>query len=256
MSSVASTTGGPRAFVNSKFYRQILMEDYHDRRRRPTDRLRRLLHFASILGAPIFMGADDAYLWCRAYEQAIDGPLTDVKPWEFEQELDRIHEPFENPPPALGSPDTRPNESDKVRHGNLVYWFSKVWYGPEFSWARVMLDVYLGYMQYPLERLNMGDFSVTPQTYAKALESASIDIKVATTIRLTAEQNESFVEAREKILEGLNNRWSLGHMSGKPVQIIFETYDHSLSLSSLERGLTTRTKLASMVKKVTRGPSL
>ncbi|RYP70461.1 hypothetical protein DL769_004950 [Monosporascus sp. CRB-8-3] len=224
MSSVASTAGGPRAFVSSKFYRQILMEDYHDNLGRPTDRLRRLLHVASTLGSAIFMGADDAYLWCRAYEPAIDGPLTDLKSPEFEQELDRIHEPFANPPPVLGSPDTRPDESDKIRHGDLVYWFSKVWYGPEFSWARVMLDVYLGYIQYSLERMRHKRFLVTPQTYDKALESASINIGITTNRRLTDEEKASFAEAREKILEGIHNRLSLDYMAGKPVYFIFETF--------------------------------
>ncbi|RYP60643.1 hypothetical protein DL770_009953 [Monosporascus sp. CRB-9-2] len=224
MSSVASTSGGPRAFVNSKFYRQILVEDYYDSLGRPTERLRRLIHVASTLGAPIFMGADNAYLWCKVYEPEIDAPLPAVGSSRFEQELDRIHEPFTNPPPALGSPDMRPDESDKIRHGDLVYWFSKVWYGPEFSWARVMLDVYLGYMQYSLERMNIREFSVTPQTYNEALESASIDIVIATSKRLTDEQKASLVEAREKILEGIQHRFSLDHMGGKPVYFIFETF--------------------------------
>ncbi|RYP43194.1 hypothetical protein DL768_010046 [Monosporascus sp. mg162] len=223
MSSVASTTGGPRAFVNSRVYTQILMEDYYDIRGRPTARLRRLLHVASTLGAPIFMGADNAYLWCRVYNPAVDSPLTDVEFPEFARELDRVHEPFANRPPVLGSPDMRPDESGKIRHGDLVYWFSKVWYGPEFSWARVMLDVYLGYMQYSLEQMHLGDFLVTPQTYNKALESGSIDIGIATTNRLTNEQKAFLVEAREKILEGIHYTLPLDHMGGKPVYFIFET---------------------------------
>ncbi|RYP32150.1 hypothetical protein DL767_005386 [Monosporascus sp. MG133] len=260
MSSVASTTGGPRALVNSKFYRQILMEDYHDNLGKPTNRLLRLLHVASTLGAPIFMGADNAYLWCRVYEPATNGDLTDLKSPEFEQELDRIHEPFANPPPVLGSPDMRPGESDKIRHGNLVYWFSKVWYGPEFSWARVMLDVYLGYMQYPLENISTRNFLVTPPTYSKALESASIDIGIATTNRLTDEQKASLVEAREKILEGIHHMWSLDHIGGKPsglsgdgLRKLLSLDDNFLSPSSIERGL--KVKMVSM-KNVTRASSL
>ncbi|RYP06680.1 hypothetical protein DL764_003026 [Monosporascus ibericus] len=224
MSSVASTSGGLRAFVNSRFYRQILMDDYHDNLGRPTYRLRRLLHVASTLGAPIFMGADNAYLWCKVYEPAIDGPLADVNSLEFEQELDRIHEPFTNPPPFLGSQDMRPDESVKIRHGDLVYWFTKVWYGPEFSWARVMLDAYLGYMQYALENITMRDFLVTPQTYNKALESEYIAIEIATTKRLTPEQEASLVPAREKILEGIHYRVSLDHMGGKPVYFTFRNF--------------------------------
>ncbi|RYP30997.1 hypothetical protein DL766_004611 [Monosporascus sp. MC13-8B] len=220
--SVASITGGPRAFVSSKFYRQILMEDYHDYLGKPTDRLRRLLHVASTLEAPIFMGADNAYLWCRRYDPAIDGRLKDLRCPKFEQGLDKIHEPFANPPPTLGSPDMRPDESVKARHGNLVYWFGKVRYGPASSWARVMLDVYLGYIQYSLEKMNLWDFLVTPQTYDQARESVSINIRIATTAPLTDEQKASVVEAREKILDGIHHRRSLDHIEGKPMHFVFE----------------------------------